>query len=259
MVMESALKPVEMGPLFRLTSNLAEVMTYEEACETFSAMGELNIDTPPYNLFTVCLEPKFLAKYLSFHHGDIHEKGQISGKEFGEMWEQLNFNLFIIYEFKKSGFAPKDDAIRWIFALQKVGTNDMDFAINTADKGMNKNLDQIAASVYQFLIVLLATQNSEKTTVKNSPRAGSHRLREDSKYFEYTTTIRIGKVTQQYEGTGSSIGSKKRAHLRRGHIRRQRYGEGRSEIKKVFIPPVFVNADENWIKNERKEYKVLMA
>ncbi|WP_321149320.1 hypothetical protein [Aeromonas jandaei] len=34
-----------------------------------------------------------------------------------------------------------------------------------------------------------------------------------------------------------------RPHFRRGHIRMQRYGEGRAQIKPVFIHPIFVNAD----------------
>ena len=47
-----------------------------------------------------------------------------------------------------------------------------------------------------------------------------------------------------------------RPHLRRGHLRNQRIGEGRKEVKQIFIQPVFVNADDGWIENQRKEYRV---
>ena len=53
--------------------------------------------------------------------------------------------------------------------------------------------------------------------------------------------------------------SSPRPHLRRGHIRNQHYGEGNKEIKKIFIQPVFVNADEGWIENQRKAYVVKAA
>jgi len=253
---------MEMGPLFRLTPNLAEAITYEDCNKTYDAMTELGIDDPPYNIFTVCLEPKFLSRYITLHHdsGGPYPEGRVSGKEFGILWEQLGYDLFITYNHLSKKFKKDDDQIMWTFGLRKVGDTKIDYSLNFQNPDqMLENLDAVAVFIREFLIVLLATQNSEKITVKNSKRAGSHNVRRDAEYFEYTTTIRIGKITQQYEGTGSSPGSKKRAHLRRGHIRRQHYGEGRSEVKKIFIPPVFVNADESWIKNERKEYKILMA
>lgn len=42
-------------------------------------------------------------------------------------------------------------------------------------------------------------------------------------------------------------------------IRNQHFGEGNKEIKKIFIQPVFVNADEGWIENQRKAYVVKAA
>jgi hypothetical protein len=36
----------------------------------------------------------------------------------------------------------------------------------------------------------------------------------------------------------------------------QHFGVGNKETNKIFIQPVFVNADEGWIENQRKEYRI---
>jgi len=43
---------------------------------------------------------------------------------------------------------------------------------------------------------------------------------------------------------------------RRGHIRSQHYGVNNSEVKKIFIHPIFVNADDGWI-DAKKTYRVV--
>ena len=103
------------------------------------------------------------------------------------------------------------------------------------------------------LIVLLATKNTIKTTEKIKRHGPKSRKR--PREYEYVTTIKIGKITETMRSEGSS-GISVRPHLRRGHIRSQHFGVGNKEIKKIFIQPVFVNADEDWIANERRAYKV---
>ena len=53
------------------------------------------------------------------------------------------------------------------------------------------------------------------------------------------------------DGTGGPV----RPHLRRGHIRNQPHGPGNSEVRRIFIQPMFINADQGWI-DTKKEYRV---
>lgn len=120
--------------------------------------------------------------------------------------------------------------------------------------------DIAADSILSTLLVLLATRNIEKD-VQDSPKrykdpvskSGIRQIRNTD--YRYITTIKIGKITETVHGCGAHRGSV-RPHLRRGHIRSQRIGEGLKGSKKVFIAPVFVNADEKWIETQRKEYRV---
>jgi hypothetical protein len=109
--------------------------------------------------------------------------------------------------------------------------------------------------IYKVLTVLLATKNCERKTVENTFSAKSKKARDDAKYYSTTTYVSIGRITETCRREGSSRGPV-RAHLRRGHIRRQRHGEGMQEIKEIFIAPVFVNADREWIA-DRKKYKLV--
>jgi len=146
-----------------------------------------------------------------------------------------------------------------IFFQYKIKLNNGDFVSRgEIKKNFNdsvKSADHFADVYLSVLIVLLATKNAEKQTeqVKRHGPKSRKRPRE----YRYITTIKIGKITETMRSNGESRGPV-RAHLRRGHIRNQRFGEGLKEIKQIFIQPVFVNADEGWIENQRKEYRVKM-
>jgi hypothetical protein len=103
------------------------------------------------------------------------------------------------------------------------------------------------------LVVLLATKNASKTTEKIKKHGPKSRKR--PREYDYITTIKIGKITETQRGDGDGQSSV-RPHLRRGHIRNQRVGKGLSEVKPIFIQPCFINADESWINNQRKEYRI---
>ena len=116
-----------------------------------------------------------------------------------------------------------------------------------------KGVEYISKVTLAFFVVLLATKNADKVTEaikKHGPKS-----RKRPRAYDYITTIKIGKITETMRSDGDGQGSV-RPHLRRGHIRNQRVGKGLEEVKPIFISPVFVNADEGWINNQRKEYRI---
>ena len=151
---------------------------------------------------------------------------------------------------------------RWLFKAHGEFVDAVDLYDNAIKYGLKKeNLDRIegyfnerSRLLVYMLIVLLTTKNAEKVTEKIKKHGPKSRKR--PREYDYITTIKIGKITEtmRSEGDGSST---VRPHLRRGHIRNQRVGKGLTEVKSIFIHPVFVNADEKWISNQRKEYRLV--
>lgn len=129
---------------------------------------------------------------------------------------------------------------------------------NLSAKDQYSSLKRLSTAVFYLLVVLLATKNVEKKEVINRKLAAGkfNRSKAYRKDYPITTTLTIGKITENHEsvGTGSTV----RPHLRRGHIRNQHYGPNNEMTKKIFIQPVFVNADEGWVAN-REAYNVRMA
>ena len=116
-----------------------------------------------------------------------------------------------------------------------------------------KGVEYISRVTLAFFVVLLATKNADKVT--ESIKKHGPKSRKRPRAYDYVTTIKIGKITETMRSDGDGQGSV-RPHLRRGHIRNQRVGKGLEEVKPIFISPVFVNADEGWINNQRKEYRI---
>jgi hypothetical protein len=116
-----------------------------------------------------------------------------------------------------------------------------------------KGVEYISRVTLAFFVVLLATKNADKVT--ESIKKHGPKSRKRPRAYDYITTIKIGKITETMRSDGDGQGGV-RPHLRRGHIRNQRVGKGLEEVKPIFISPVFVNADEGWINNQRKEYRI---
>ena len=140
---------------------------------------------------------------------------------------------------------------------RKIEARQSGLAFDQYDKGMESQLRLLQRGFFATLVTTLATKNVIKETQEIKKHGPKSKKR--PRTHKYITTIKIGKITETYSSNESSAGYTVRPHLRRGHIRNQHFGEGNKEIKKIFIQPVFVNADEGWIENQRKAYVIKAA
>lgn len=109
-------------------------------------------------------------------------------------------------------------------------------------------------NVANGLIVLLATRNAVKTIEHHKAAGlGIGAKKKGRRSYEYVTTITVPAEAElpSHEGEGRPTGAARVPHLRRGHIRRQRFGPRHELIKRVWIAPVFVNADKDWVAQRR--------
>lgn len=122
---------------------------------------------------------------------------------------------------------------------------------STKDAQFLSDCHEAGRTWYRLLIVLLATKNITKAMRTDKlAKAGIAR----DKRHVYTTTLSLGRVAEI--GSEPMLpGIAKRPHLRRGHLRSQHYGPRNQFLKRVWIEPCFVNADEDFV-NERTAYNV---
>lgn len=207
--------------IFALHSELTNTIPPQIVAATYQDMHELGIDNPPYDFFGIKL-----VGFTDYHN-----------------------HVLYTFDFRKEGFG--------INANMRCGMVSID-DVYKLDYPTNKNEEEkfqtFAAMTYINFIVLMATKNIAKTTKESK----LHKLGIGGKRSykpRYTTTLRIGLITENADGTPIETGKTVRPHLRRGHIRRQRFGPNRVEIRKIFIQPCFVNADETFI-NARNQYNI---
>lgn len=122
-----------------------------------------------------------------------------------------------------------------------------------------RDLVHCQESLTDLLICLLATRNARKETKHNKLASlgigTKHKI--GVKRFEYVTTISVPQNLEEDDHTVKE-GKPKAPHLRRGHIRNQHYGPGFQYVKPVWIAPVFVNADHDFVSG-RKAYNLRMS
>lgn len=230
----------EKPPLFELDERIFESMDIKDIEKTFFDMDELGLAGPPFSSFVIKANKNIIRSLYGEPPDCMRTKAD---------------TLESAYIWIKHSEADADGRIKFKSSVG-VKFRGMELGWYSLSSGIDvDSARDVSFDIYMILIVLLGTKNAEKKTRVNTDRSPSPRARKDAKNFSTTTIIRIGKITETMRGSSSCAGTKTRPHLRRGHIRNQRYGQGLSETKKIFIAPMFVNADENWIA-EQKSYKV---
>ena len=105
------------------------------------------------------------------------------------------------------------------------------------DGETKKNFNLLAAVNLQDLVVMLATKNSIKQ--KHEPRLSQKPIN-GKPHKKGSGAYTLIRRPYEYELTGETTGLKKRAHFRRGHIRKLHPTD---KLKWVWVSPCFVNGE----------------
>jgi hypothetical protein len=235
-------------PLFDMPEKLIDSVDVKTILETAKDMRQAGIFIPPFEKLSIRISICSCFKIGFAINKGLYDRS--IDKLLEELCEISRDKIFII---EYSDFRKKNGILgcKMDFELKENSDHNLQNFFSNLNE---EELGAIGNYAFAILIVLLATKNIERRVVKNDARATSKRARDDAKHFSTTTYLNIGKITETCRGNTVSSSGPVRAHLRRGHIRLQRYGEGFKEVKKIFIQPVFVNADKEWIEKQ-KTYK----
>ncbi len=241
-------------PIFDIPASVWATIKFTEIEDTFNDMAEADLINPPFLHFFVRVP--FGAFVQATRDYAVKSGERLPGLDGFPDWIKKAAEKPLVVEYgfrKKEPVSGKKDFDYRTRSFLGEGKEALPFNLFTnMPRDLSETMDLF---VYKTLVTLLVTKNCDRKIVENTPRAKSAKAREDSKSYSTTTYISIGRITETYRSEGCSRGPV-RAHLRRGHVRRQRIGEGRKEVKTIFIPPVFVNADREWVA-DRKKYKLV--
>ena len=232
--------------LFILDDQVWDSMSFDDVENTMNDMKTLGIDKPPCRNFDVLTKMSVVNRIFEQFVGR-KPSGNNHTQHFEMKW-RYSFNKDLTESPCHLLACFNNDGIWHDFLFNVTNKNDLD--------EMTKWGDGCGLWVLAYLIVALSAKNSAKTVKENKLMKLGIGKKKEGKY-RYTTTVTIGRITET-EGTGEGGGWTVRPHLRRGHIREQRYGPNRQYSKKVFIQPIFVNAVEGFV-DQRKAYNVRIA
>lgn len=230
--------------LFLLSKEIVDSVSSEEVEATFKDMQELGIAKPPYNRFTVGLH---VGDFFVVYNRKTGEKTRWEG----DMSDRL---CYYHYDFSSGQYVATMELPAYKTYKAIPNFHEWMLPSDPDDREYYRACSRgTLEALWKLLVVLLATRNVEKHVVHN--RLAKFGVGKSK--ATYTTSLSLGPIVESvYEGKHSpGNGAPRRPHLRRGHIRRQHYGPKNAFEKKIWIEPMFINADETFINN-RTAYNV---
>lgn len=237
--------------LFRLSHEVVDCFNMKDVEATIISMRDMDLLRDPFFWYHVEVDAHFYDKLVH-----LMQPGEENMDFSVELQKEMNTKVDWVFGYKTD--PETGEFQRKIYIKTPARILDVDMVPDSPeymDEQLRKDLIMMSICVRLFLAVVLATKNVEKKAVVNTKSSISPQRRKDSLNYSSTITLKIGKITETYISEGGT-GRNVRPHLRRGHIRTQRFGAGLTESKKIFIQPVFVNADEEWIAAQRT-YRVV--
>src|SRR5215471_8283089 len=222
--------------LFVIGLNVFNAVSVEEVDATVSALKELDLYRLPYENCHIKFPFTYVATCKHIRPGyEQYFDTALDGKV---RWKEPDFWFLAKLESGEVSVMYEGSKLEWGKAHLAVSDDD-------------KRPD-ICLMIKDLLITLLATENAVKTTSKNKlANLGIGKSR-----YVYTTTISLPAGLSGNKSAGS--GPAKCPHLRRGHIRRQRHGPANALIKRIWIAPMLIHADQEFTRT-RTSYNVSMG
>ena len=233
--------------LFDIQERVVDSIDVNAVLATATDIIEMDMFVPPFENFFIRISMRLVLKIGFLIDEDCQEYSlDETLKKMKDKWGNENLTV------KYNNFEKRDGLLGCGMNFEVSNNNGyIGSVLSHFEGGDVRSIGNIMLALF---IVLMATKNIERRIVTNDARANNKRARDDAKHFSTTTYLNIGKIVETCRGTGGSLGGPIRPHLRRGHIRAQRYGEGLREVKNIFVRPVFVNADKDWVE-QQKTYK----
>lgn len=220
---------------FILSHELVSALSIQEVLDTYASMHELGIANPPYSRFKIV---------LGAHQYFLPRQNEVSRWNPATRVELIftNFNLStrtstVTVNFVDDRAPGQVFNMFDLFAQAEEGFTEEDIIIS----------ELLSQFWYEALVVLLSTKYVRKTREVNKLARlgiGKEAKKNRANRCLYRTTLSIAKVDEE-ERTSSSThtGKPRRPHLRRGHIRNQKWGPGFQFERKIFIEAIFVNME----------------
>jgi hypothetical protein len=249
--------------LFIIAPETVAAISDQEMNNTVSGLKEMGLFKLPYEKIDVqvaihapTLEKQKELKLEALSRSDGEKEFVILATEPSEHTTLRFCGLQVdgIYEYSIYEEHPP----KWKYYLEKASYKDKIKDYSFDEDGTIVTLKasqiQLPQRVVNILITLLATKNVKKTVREHKlARLGIGPKHGEKSYPRVTTISLPDELTasKQSEPTGRMVC----AHLRRGHIRCQSYGPRNAFYKMIWIEPVFVNADPDFV-SDRKAYNV---